>query len=275
MNAVWILAAKELRDGLRNRWVAASVLLLAAFALLLALVGSAPVGAVRANPLEVNVVSLASLSVYLLPLIALMVAYDSLVGEFERGTMLLLLTYPVARWQVVIGKFLGHAMILGLAVGLGYGGVALAVLALGEGGAAGWQAYLTMMGSSLLLGTVFLALGYGVSVVVRERATAAGLALGLWLLFVVLYDLALLGLLLADQRQRIGQTLFASLMVINPTDAYRILNLTGAEGVAQLAGMSGVAARAGLGLWTLWGTLLLWLVAPLGFTLWRFQKREL
>ena len=64
-----------------------------------------------AGALDVSVVSRTSLSVYLLPLIALLLAFDALVGEFERGTMLLLLSYPVARWQVVMGKFSGHTMI--------------------------------------------------------------------------------------------------------------------------------------------------------------------
>ena len=42
-----------------------------------------------------TVVSLASLTVFLVPLIALLLAYDAIVGEAERGTLLLLLAYPV------------------------------------------------------------------------------------------------------------------------------------------------------------------------------------
>ncbi len=205
MKAIRILAVNEYLDGLRNRWVAAAIILLGGTALALLLVGSAPAGTVRAGALDVSVVSLTSLSVYLLPLIALLLAFDALVGEFERGTMLLLLTYPVARWQVVMGKFFGHMMILLTAVTVGYGGAALLTVLLTDGGTAGWQAYLTMMASSLMLGAVFIALGYLVSVVVRERTTAAGAAVVLWLIFVVLYDLALLGVLLADHEQKMGQ----------------------------------------------------------------------
>jgi ABC-type Na+ efflux pump permease subunit len=39
--------------------------------------------------------------------IALLISHDAIVGEMERGTMLLLLSYPVGRWQVLIGKFVG------------------------------------------------------------------------------------------------------------------------------------------------------------------------
>ena len=275
MKAIGILAVNEFLDGLRNRWVAAAIILLGTTALALLLVGSAPTGTIRAGALDVSVVSLTSLSVYLLPLIALLLSFDALVGEFERGTMLLLLTYPVARWQVVMGKFLGHMMILLTAVAVGYGGAAVITVLFTDNGVEGWQAYVTMMGSTLLLGAVFIGLGYLVSVLVRERSTAAGAAVVLWLIFVVLYDLALLGLLLADHEQRMGQTLFSTLMLVSPADTYRLLNLTAFDVVGQAAGIAGVAARAGFGVPLLLGLMVMWIVLPLAATMAVFHRREL
>jgi len=275
MKAIGILAVNEFLDGLRNRWVAAAIILLGTTALALLLVGSAPTGTIRAGALDVSVVSLTSLSVYLLPLIALLLSFDALVGEFERGTMLLLLTYPVARWQVVMGKFLGHMMILLTAVAVGYGGAAVITVLFTDNGVEGWQAYVTMMGSTLLLGAVFIGLGYLVSVLVRERSTAAGAAVVLWLIFVVLYDLALLGLLLADHEQRMGQTLFSTLMLVSPADTYRLLNLTAFDAVGQAAGIAGVAARAGFGIPLLLGLMVTWIVLPLAATMAVFHRREL
>jgi Cu-processing system permease protein len=275
MNAIGILAVHEFLDGLRNRWVAAAIVLLGTTALALLLVGSAPTGTIRAGALDVSVVSLTSLSVYLLPLIALLLSFDALVGEFERGTMLLLLTYPVARWQVVMGKFSGHMLILLAAVVVGYGGAALITVGFTDSGIEGWRAYVAMMASSLLLGGVFVALGYLVSALVRERATAAGAAIVLWLTLVVLYDLTLLGILLADQGQKIGQTLFSVLMLANPADAYRILNLTASDSVGQVAGIAGVAARSGFGMPTLLGLMLAWVTVPLAATMAVFHRREL
>ena len=275
MKAILILAVNEFLDGLRNRWVAAAIILLGSTALVLLLVGSAPTGTIRAGALDISVVSLTSLSVYLLPLIALLLSFDALVGEFERGTMLLLLTYPVARWQVVMGKFFGHMMILLVAVVVGYGGAAVITLLFTDNGVEGWQAYVSMMGSTLLLGAVFIALGYLVSVLVRERSTAAGAAIVLWLVFVVLYDLALFGLLLADHEQRIGQTLFSALMLVSPADTYRVLNLTAFDSVGQIAGIAGVAARSGFGVSLLLGLMSAWVVLPLAATMAVFHRREL
>ena len=119
MNNILIIARKEVQEGLRNRWVFATTLLLAALALTLTFLGSAPTGNVGANALDVVIVSLSSLTIFLVPLIALLISHDAIVGEVERGTMLLLLSYPVGRWQVLAGKFLGHLGILAFATLLG------------------------------------------------------------------------------------------------------------------------------------------------------------
>lgn len=275
MKMLLILALKEIRDGLRNRWIAAAIVVLGTLALALSMLGSAPTGSISASALDVTVISLASLSVYLIPLIALMLSFDALVGEFERGTMMLLLTYPVRRWQVIMGKFLGHLSILFIAIFAGYGGAIIIMILMNEGITDGWKAYVTLMASSLVLGAIFIALGYLVSVLVRERATAAGVAIGLWLVFVVLYDLILFGALLLDEGQVIGQQLFSALMLISPTDTYRILNLSLFEGVSQAAGIAGVASGAGLSATLLLAVMLLWVVVPLAVTLLVFQRREL
>jgi len=276
MKMLWIIALKELRDGIRNRWIAAAIILLGTLALALSLLGSAPTGSIRASSLDIMVINLANLSVYLIPLIALMLSYDSLVAEFERGTLLLLLTYPITRWQVVMGKFVGHSLILFIAIFTGYGGAVLILLASGQFDIAGWQAYVSMMLSSLLLGCVFISLGYLLSILVKERATAAGSAIALWLIFVVLYDLLLFGLLLLDEQQLISQQLLSVLMLASPTDSYRLINLSLFEDVRQASGITAlVAGDAGLSAGLLSGVMLLWLVLPLTAVLLIFQRREL
>lgn len=273
MRAIRTIAAKEIRDAFRNRWIAATIALLATIALSLYFLGASPGGSIRASSLDVTIVSLSSLSVYLIPLIALMLSFDALVGEFERGTMLLLLTYPVARWQVIIGKFIAHMIILLTAIGVGYGGTALLIGLSAKGGAENWQAYLMMMLSTWLLGGIFIAMGYLISVFVRERATAVGAAIGVWLVGVVLYDLGLMGLLLADKEQAISQNLFATLIVANPTDAYRIFNLTGLDSIKQVAGMSDSGAAVNPAL--LLVVMAVWLLLPLFLTILQFRRREL
>lgn len=245
MRVIATLALKEFRDGMRNRWVASAILLLAGLTLTVTFLGSAPVGTTGGSSLSIIVASLSSLSVYLVPLIALMLSYDAIVGEKEQGTLLLLLSYPVGRWQVILGKFAGHLAILSVAVLLGYG-VAAGLPALADASAADHAALFALTGSSILLGAVFLMLGYLISAIAREHATAAGMAIALWLVMVVLYDLALLGFLLADSAHAISEQLLAGLMLLNPADAFRVFNLTQTGDLSSVAGMGGLGAASGL-----------------------------
>ena len=270
-----VLAAKEFRDGLRNRWVAATILLLGALALSLSFLGSAPTGEIKVAVLQVSVVSLTSLSMYLLPLIALMLSFDALVGELEHGTLLLLLTYPVARWQIIAGKFLGHSAILLLAILLGYGGTFVVLVLLGDGDTTGWQAYAAMMASSLLLGCIFLSIGYLISSLAAERAVANGAAIGTWLVMVILYDLALLSALMIDKGEHISENLFALLTLINPADAYRLFNFTSFEEIGQLVGINDLSGEYGLGVAAPLIVMSLWVLVPFLLTTLRFHRREL
>ncbi len=274
MRQVIIIAGKELRDGMRNRWVLATTALLAALALTLAFLGAAPTGTVKVSGLAVTIVSLSSLTIFLVPLIALLLSYDAIVGEVDRGTMALLLAYPVARWQVVFGKFAGHLAILGFAILVGYGVAGLALQWAGNEDRGAWTAFGVMVASSILLGGVFLAIGYFVSTLVRDRGTAAGIAIGVWLFFVLLYDMALLGLLVADQGRTVTADVLNALLLLNPADAYRLLNLTASPDVSGFAGVAGLGARTGLGTGVLLGALAAWTITPLAAATALFARRQ-
>jgi Cu-processing system permease protein len=275
MRQTLIVAAKELRDGMRNRWVLATTILLAALALTLAFLGAAPTGVVKVSALAITIVSLSSLTIFLVPLIALLLSYDAIVGEVDRGTMALLLAYPVARWQVVLGKFAGHLGILSFAIIAGYGIAGLALQLGGNDDPGAWRAFAAMVGSSVLLGGVFIAIGYLVSTLVRDRGTAGGIAIGVWLLFVLLYDMGLLGVLVADQGRTVSAPALNVLLLLNPADVYRLLNLTGTASVSGFAGVAGLGATAGLEPVTLLATLAAWIVVPLAASVTLFARRQI
>jgi Cu-processing system permease protein len=273
MNAILVVAGKEIGDGVRNRWVLGATLLLAGLAFALTFLGSAPTGALDVKPLAVVVVSLSSLTIFLMPLIALLISYDAIVGEVERGCMLLLLTYPITRRQILIGKFLGHTAILAIATLIGYGGAGI-VLAFGDNGdAQSWHAFAMLIVSSILLGAAFVALAYWVSASVRERGTAAGVSIGLWLGFVVIYDLFLMGILIASKGW-IDDRIFPWLLLANPADIYRLLNLTAFENVRKFSGMAGLSEQAHFQPLVLVAGLLVWIAVPLFFANLRFMKSE-
>ena len=268
-----IFAGKEFSDGLRNKWVAGATLILAALAFALTLLGSTPTGVLGIKPLAVTVVSLSSLTIFLIPLIALLLGYDAIVGEAERGCLLLILTYPVSRREIILGKFLGHTAILSFATVVGYGAAGAAAAWAGGGDAGSWRAFVWLLLSTVMLGVAFLALAYLISVLVKERSTAAGIAVGLWLFFVIIFDLALMGGLVAS-RGRMGAGVFASLLLLNPADVYRLFNLTAFENVRMLSGMAGLSAAVRFSPLVLLVVLAAWSVVPLGIAAAVFKRRE-
>ncbi|MDR1827590.1 MAG: ABC transporter permease [Methylobacteriaceae bacterium] len=277
MREIRIIAVKEIREGLRNRWVVAATLVLGILALTLAFVGGTPTGSrIGAGALDIVVVSLSSLTIFLVPLIALLISHDAVVGEIERGTMLLLLSYPVSRGQVVFGKFLGHLAILAFATCVGYGAAAGALAAVGADiSRSSLGAFAAMIGSSILLGAVFVSLGYLVSALADGRGTAAGLAVGLWLLFVLVYDMALLGALAFTGGRVFSAAGLNALLLLNPTDAYRLFNMTAFADVSRFSGMAGLAADVTMGPGVLLGALLVWVAVPLGLAVLVFSRREI
>ncbi len=273
MNAILALAVAEFRLGLRNRWVTLIILLLGALALTLALLGAAPAGTSGVDRLTMTSVSLASLSVYLLPLVALLLAHDAIAGEQERGMLLLLLTYPLARWQLLAGKYLGHGLVLVLATVIGYGLAGAALWMVGGGGVAGLAVFARMLGSSLLLALAFLAIGYMISSWCRETSAAAGVAIAAWLGLVLLYDLGLLGALVADQAGWIAGDALRYALLANPADSYRLYNLMSLPDTAMLTGMAGVADQIRLSAHAPLLALIAWIILPLGLAEWLLQRR--
>ncbi|MBZ0215489.1 MAG: ABC transporter permease [Fimbriimonadaceae bacterium] len=277
MNNIRTIAAKEIRDGTRNRWILMITFIMAGLALLLALLGSAPTGTTSVSPLSVTIVSLSSLSIFFIPLIALLLAYDAIVGEAERGTLLLLLAHPVARWQVVIGKFCGHLVLLATAILVGYGLAGLVISLSGEADitASVRDSFVRLLISSVMLGAIFLALGYLISAAVGERGTAAAIAIGVWLVLVLLYDMGMLAMLAADGGQTIDQRVVTWMLLANPTDAYRMFNLTGDAQTALLSGMSGLSARLQVPVAALVGLMTGWILIPLLVACLIFRRRQL
>ena len=265
-------ATTEVHIARRNRWVLIAVLLMVVFSLVLSAAGSAPTGALGADRLSVVVASLTSLSVYLVPLVALLMSFDAVAGEVERGTLPLLLTYPVARWEVLAGKLVAHTAILIVAIVIGYGAAAAVTIAADPAATSGLAALWRLTWTSVLLGATFLGIGYALSSLARRVSGAAGLAIGLWLGLVVLYDLGLLAAVVADDGGVFTTKVFPLALLANPADAFRLFNLTASQATQAAAGVGG-AANA-ISQWQSLLSVALWPLIALGLAALAFRKAE-
>jgi Cu-processing system permease protein len=126
----------------------------------------------------------------------------------------------------------------------------------------------------VLLGLAFLSLALLLSVLARDRTRASGLAIALWFALVLVFDLLLLGLLVASGGELgglLGGDGFAYLLLLNPADVFRILNVFSLDDMARLYGLASVVPPALGNPWLMGGAMLAWIVAPLALAGWRFK----
>lgn len=263
-------AGSEARIAIRNRWVTIAVAMMGLFALVLAAAGSAPTGALGSDRLSVTVASLTSLAVYLVPLMALLMSFDAVAGEVERGTLPLLLTYPTSRLEILIGKLAAHLAILTLAVTVGYGIAAAVTIYADRGAVQGLPALWRLTWSSVLLGATFLGVGYALSSLARRPSGAAGLAIGLWLVAIVLYDLGLLAAVVADNGGWFTMNIFTFTLLANPADAFRLFNLAASQATSAASGVS--AAANAVQIWQSLASLVVWPLLALTLAIAAFRK---
>lgn len=239
------LVVHELRERTRDRWV---LVISALFVLLASAVGLYGRSA-EGNAAAITGPSLVTLASLFVPLVALALGYDAIVGERERNTLGLLLSLPVSRTEVVLAKFTGRGIALAASVCIGLGG-AMLTASPGE-----VQTLVALVGPTVALGLTFVAVGMLVSTVVTRQSTAASLVIAVWFLLVFFYDLALLALLVATDGA-VGDPTISALVVANPAGLYRVelmSALAGPEVLGQLGletPLPGPLAR--MAIWAAW-----------------------
>lgn len=266
---ILVIAGKEWHDRLRNRWVLAVAVVFTVFSLAIAYLGGAQQGSVGLRSAEATIASLVSLVIYLIPLIALLLGFDAIVGERERGTLDLLLALPITRGELLLGKYLGLAAALALSTLAGF--ALVAVLMVRQFGSKAWYHYGGFMFTAVLLGLCFLSLAVLLSVLARDRTRASGLAIATWFFFVLVFDLLLLGLLVGTGGAWAGDW-FPYLLLANPADLFRVLNMFSTEDVRNLVGLSSVVPAALTHQGLLGAALAAWIAGPLALALWRFAR---
>lgn len=263
------LAKKEFRDRMRNRWVLAVALVFTVFSLVITYLGGAQQGQIGMKSIELTITSLVSLVIYLIPLIALLLGFDAIVGERERGSLDLLLSLPLTRLELLLGKYCGLAAALSLSTVSGFSLVA--ALLYHQFGWSGLFHFLGFMLTSVLLGLAFLSLALLISVIARDRTRASGAAIALWFFFVLVFDLLLLGALVATGGSY-GGDIFAYLLLLNPSDVFRILNVFSLDDIRGLVGLSSIVPPALAQVSLLSGVMLAWIIVPLALAHWRFKS---
>jgi len=230
MRRVTLIAGEEYRRALETRWLFGFTLLFAALVLGLSYFGLAQGREVGFQGFARTTLSLMNLVLLIVPLCALLLGVTSIAGGGD--TLPLLLAQPVARTEVLTGKYLGlcGALTVAQALGFGAGGVVVSLNA----GPDQLPGFIALAALSAALGWLHLAAAVCIGALWPERLRAVSIALLLWLVLVVAYDLLVLGATTLLSGLPLQTVLFPALL-LNPVDLARVL-ITIAVGSGALFG---------------------------------------
>lgn len=128
---------------------------------------------------------------FLVPLLAIALAFDAINGEFNQRTMSRVLAQPIYRDALLFGKFLGGLFTLALALTaiwlliMGLGILGLGVPPSGEEVARS----LLFLVVTVFYGGIWLALAMLFSIIFRQPATAALASIALWLFVTIFWGI--------------------------------------------------------------------------------------
>ena len=216
-----------------------------------------------------------SLSIYLIPLIAFILGYDSITGEEEDGTMPLLLSSSATRNEIYLGKFIGLIFVISIAIFAGYG-ISGAVILLKENISA-LISYSVFIVSSILLGISFLSIAILISSFTRSRTASITISVFLWFFYIFIYDLLLIGILVATKGKAvfINNTVIGSLLLFNPADVYRLFTISFISGLKGYYGLTSIlTGKFILSHFLLIFIYVLWIFLPVFLGMFIFAKKR-
>ena len=144
----------------------------------------------RRNPLLVAFpeMDMATVVMVVFSLLAVLFAYDAVVGEREDGTLAQALSNPVSRGHLLLGKYIGGILPLSILVVFSLL-IGLLVMSLSPSVSLDgwdWLRILLIVLIILIYSSAFYTLGVLLSVLCRRSATALMLLLFLWVLLVII-----------------------------------------------------------------------------------------
>lgn len=287
-DSVRAIARKDFQDAVRS-WLFWGLSLFF-FMLLVALTGAISYFAgdvilAEEATTEVLISQVFSIASFVIPVIALVLGWKSIVGERESGSLKILLSLPHSRKDVILGKLVGRAGVLSLSLVVAFVLAALPVAALL--GTFDVTDYIGLLLVSILYGIAYTSIAIAVSSLFRSTTFAAAAAFGVFVLYYIVWGAVAtaVGLLVMFDYLPESETIAEATMLFqnfNPNSAYgNVLSLVTSvaelddESVAALEAMFDGSIPFYLQDWFALVVLLFWIVVPIAAAIYRFDRTDL
>jgi|TARA_B100000315_G_scaffold40501_3_gene35352 Cu-processing system permease protein len=274
VSSILAIAKKEFKESISNRWflvlsVIFFLLILQIPYIVLMLLGFFSYSNIpgKTGIFLVHAISFGGL-------ITLIVGSLSIVTEKEQDTLSFLLTQPIRKLEIIIGKFFGLLLVISLMMSIGFGLAMLPSIGEEEIINIGFLNFiystLVMVGSA----SVMIGLSIAISVISASRTMAVSLALFIWLFFTLIYGSGFLGYMLitVNETQAYFYFIFLNPIEISNIIMHLILNPVlspslPARFMVNYFGIGGAFVPLTIGL-------LIWSVTPIIFSVIEFYSRE-
>lgn len=228
---------------------------------------------------------IAAMTALFVPLAAIIVCYKSLAGERELGSIKVLMSLPTTRSDVFFGKVIGRGAVITSALGVGI----LIGLAFGSAllGTVDVVAALVFVLVTIFFALVYAGIMVSLSASTGSTVRATTYALGFFVVFELLWDIIPLGILYVIEGFQLPAQLpnwFMTVAMVSPATAYfsainaLLPDITnGSLDEPDVGVDAGIDygepfyASAEMGI----VILLFWLVVPLAFGYYRFNRADL
>ncbi|UCF12277.1 MAG: ABC transporter permease subunit [Thermoplasmatales archaeon] len=274
---IYTMAKKEFLDNIRNKWIIILTIIFVILIIIFSYVAGAG-GEDIFGSMEASAMGLLVVSVILIPLIAIILGFSTISGEAESGALYVVLSYPVRRIEVLIGKLLGlgSVIIVSIFMGFGFGGVVIATTTGGES----WAGFIGFILLSIFLGWIFLSLSICVSSFCKKRITSIGGGIVLWF-WGMIYGTVIIGILYGT-----GYTFddfatgnipdwFFNSVVFSPPDLHQTAVMR-AFGISTIDTMGySITLPEFLNMGLLLVAHLIWFIVPLILAYYFFKKRDI
>ncbi|GJM15936.1 MAG: hypothetical protein DHS20C13_12630 [Thermodesulfobacteriota bacterium] len=261
---ILLIMKKEAGESLKNRWFVLYTICFSALALLVLLFSTMGGDIAGYSGFGRTAASLINLVLLFIPLIAIITGGVSISNERENGTLPYLLSHPISKNEIFVGKFLGLLITIWFSILLGFGLAGVGVAIIGQQGDI--SGYLLTVLLSALLAACFLSIGFLVSVYSGKASKAIGISVFLWLFFIILGDLGIMGTTVAMD---LGIKQVFALALLNPTEVFKVASVLVLSPRFEILGPVGVYAIRTFGqqgvFYLLFSILIFWTLIPLGY----------
>jgi Cu-processing system permease protein len=219
IRSVFTIAKKEFMDNVRNKWIMALTIIF----IVLTLAISLAVGGGEIVDFEVTALGLLSISTLLVPIIAIMLGYNTISGEAETGSLQVVLSTSIRRHEVLIGKYVGLGSVLALATLLGFGISGLVIMTQASANAGGYLVFIIL---TIMLGLIYLSLSMCFSTIMKKRVTSliAGIGIFFWAMIigtVIMVIYFATGGSVEGVMNGMPDWMWGAMMILSPSDMYQ------------------------------------------------------